>query len=214
MQFFTENPEEMLKSEPFGFEVDLAWLDLPLSSALASKVAEYEKPCADDENTFTIFLLSAVEGPVGLRLNVHGHIKDGKLTHFQLNLDRKPKSAPPPHIQKMSDKFGGYPEGFKTLFGELEGQKGPCDADVRFLFKKSPFKTKPRECGDDVAPFTWTGETINLSEPSGTSVEISLLEDNAAMVKIACEFDLAIGLDCFEAAAEILREKLNPLLNK
>lgn len=212
MQYFTEDPEEMKKQEAFALEADLVWRDLPLPDSLAKVASEYEKECGHGEVSFTFYLVSEASSPGGVWCNIHGHKKDGRLSFLQVTLSRKPSSPPPAIVTEISDKFGGYPSGFKSLLGEIFGETRACTADVRLVFGKTPLKIKPRSIGDELKPLVWKSEELTLTAPDGTEVEITFLEDEGVMVKVECEFPLAIGDNSFEAAAEILWNKMTPLI--
>jgi len=216
MRYFSEDHEELSKSEIIGLEVNLVWNEMPvlMPASLAELTKKLQRPCGDGEDAFTLFTLSPVDPPMGLWCQIHGHVKEGQLTYFQMNLDRKPKKNPPETIVKISKEIGEYPGGLLRILEGIGGRTYPCEAAARFVFKKSPFDIVPRQIGNEFSPFKWAGEQLKLRTEDGKTAEISVLADDGAMAQIECKFDLAIQVESFEFAAEKLREELTPLLRK
>lgn len=214
MDYFSEDPEVLSKSDVFAWEIDLTWMDLELPEWVSDKVSPLLGKCGDDDDAFTLYFLSKTEPPFGLWATLHGHIKNGKLALLKINIDRKPKGDPPEDYKKTSERFGGFPEGLNDFVLAFAGAKGTCEGMLRLVFKKSPFSLEARKCSEEIVPFKLESETITFKEPEGTTVEIAFLSNEGAMVKTEWAFELAIKEGYVESAAQILRGKLAPLLRK
>ena len=213
MRFFSEDTKEIKAAPCMGIECNLVWEDIPYLPPFIKDLAQQFRDEKEEgvHQGFTINLLSEEGHPFGLWLYVHGHIEDGKITYFQLNLDRKPEDDPPSQWRKTSEALGGYPRGFRQITESLGDLKADCEANLRIFYPKSPFKVVRRPPPRDTGTLKLTGETLQFANPNGTRAEITLAAEDSAVLYTEQDIELALGVDCFEAASKLMTENVSEL---